>query len=76
MSFTPALTALRDCRSSLLAAHHHTLAATAHLAGARQARAVELAEKLGDAIAHAERLAVVVEGRPTRRGGNRAAGDR
>lgn len=57
-----ALTALRDCRSSLLTARVDAITAATRLDGARRDRAGKLAEQLAGALAHCERLAVVVEG--------------
>lgn len=62
MTTTTALKALRDCRSSLVAARLDALIAATNLAGARAERATELAEKIADALAHCERLAFIVEG--------------
>lgn len=57
-----ALDRLQTCRADLVAAHGDALDAVALLAGARATRAVELADKIADAIAHCERLAFIVEG--------------
>jgi hypothetical protein len=53
---------LLTCQSDLKLARVATLVAADNLAGARKARADELADKLADAIAFAERLAFCVEG--------------
>jgi hypothetical protein len=59
-----ALAHLKLCSRDLTAAHNDAVAAaaTGFLSSARHSRAVELADKLADAIAFAERLAFVVEG--------------
>jgi very-short-patch-repair endonuclease len=57
-----ALADLRLCSRDLTAAYKHATAAETQLTGARLARAVQLAEKIADAIAHAQRLAFFVEG--------------
>jgi hypothetical protein len=56
-----ALAALRGCQAQLRAAHFDAHDAASHLTGARAARAAELAEKLADALAQAERLRFIVE---------------
>jgi hypothetical protein len=57
-----ALKILRLCRSNTRFAYIDAGEAAKHLAGARLARAGELAEMLADALAHTERLIMVVEG--------------
>ncbi|OBH41683.1 hypothetical protein A5684_11635 [Mycobacterium intracellulare] len=62
MSISPAtLSVLRECRTALTTARESALAAQAGLAGVRKARAAELAEKIADAIAFADRLCFVVQ---------------
>lgn len=55
-----AMAALSGCRAQLRAAHRDVHTAAPHLAGGRRARAAELADKIADCIAFAERLAFVV----------------
>jgi hypothetical protein len=57
-----AFRSLQDCRRSILVARVDALTAAIRLHGARAARSRELADKLGDALAHVEHLTVVVEG--------------
>jgi hypothetical protein len=57
-----ALIALERARTNLRAAHVDAQDVPAYLAGARAARADELAEKLADALAHTERLIFIVTG--------------
>jgi hypothetical protein len=59
-----ALADLKLCSRDLTAAYKDATDAETQLAGARarRARAVQLAEKIADAIAHAQRLAFFVEG--------------
>ncbi len=56
-----ALTALRECRSSLIAAGLDALTATTRLAGARAARARELGDQISDALRHLPRLVRVLD---------------
>ena len=58
----PALAYLKLCSRDLTAAYQDATDAETQLTGARHARAVQLAEKIADAIAHAQRLAFFVEG--------------
>jgi hypothetical protein len=57
-----AKTALRGCEAQLKHAYSDAANATARVSGARAARAIELLEKIADAIQHAHRLAIIVEG--------------
>ncbi|MBS4730055.1 hypothetical protein MSM1_17500 [Mycobacterium sp. SM1] len=57
-----ALGCLRECRDALADARLHALGAQGYLAGARAARAFELAGRIADALAYAERLLFIVEG--------------
>jgi hypothetical protein len=57
-----ALGSLRECRAALLTARQWAESAQTHLAGVRQGRAAELAEKLADDIAFVDRLSFLVEG--------------
>jgi hypothetical protein len=52
---------LNNCRDHLRAAHHYTIQATPQLSGARHSRAIELTDKVADAIAFCEWLCFVVE---------------
>ncbi|OBF09577.1 hypothetical protein [Mycobacterium sp. 852002-10029_SCH5224772] len=62
MSISPAtISVLRECRSALTTARESALSAQTGLAGVRKARAAELAEKIADAIAFADRLFFVVQ---------------
>jgi hypothetical protein len=58
---TVALGALRQCRTNMRAARADAEVAATKLSPARAARAGQLIEMIGDALALAERLAVVVE---------------
>jgi hypothetical protein len=58
---SPALTRLERTRQHLRAARVDAQDVPAYLAGARASRADELAEKLADALAHAERLCFICE---------------
>jgi hypothetical protein len=57
-----ALAYLKHASRDLAAAYKDATDAGTRLTGARHARAVQLAEKIADAIAHAQRLAFFVEG--------------
>jgi hypothetical protein len=57
-----ALTALQSCHRGLLEVVLDASAASMALTGARAARARELLDQIGAAIAHCDRLATVVEG--------------
>lgn len=62
MSISPAtISVLRECRTALATARESALSAQTGLAGVRKARAGELAEKIADAIAFADRLCFVVQ---------------
>jgi hypothetical protein len=56
-----ALDALRTCRTNLLAARKAALDAATGLAGARHARAGELADQISDALAHLHRRVRVLD---------------
>lgn len=63
MTNQSALDSLRECRRHLTSARESALSAETNLtAGARRARAHELAEKIADCSAYADRLAFVVTG--------------
>ena len=55
-----ALAAIKDGRRHLAAALEHTERAGPLLAGVRQVRLVQLAEKIADAIAHSNRISMMV----------------
>jgi hypothetical protein len=55
-----AMSALRGCRAQLQAARLDVQTAAPHLAGGRRTRAAELADRIADCIAFAERLVFVV----------------
>jgi hypothetical protein len=57
-----ALKILRLCRTNTRLAYVDATEAATHLAGARAARANELAAMLADALAHLDRLITVVTG--------------
>jgi hypothetical protein len=57
-----ALDALAAAHAALLGAHADAKTAAIRLRDARQVRAVELAEKIADAMAHCERLSFIVVG--------------
>jgi hypothetical protein len=57
-----ALAYLKRASRDLAAAYKDTTDAQTQLTSARRTRAVELTEKIADAIAHAQRLAFFVEG--------------
>jgi hypothetical protein len=56
------LISLRTCRTLIRFAAVDAMTAARSLDGARHTRAIELADKLTDALEHCGRLAVVVEG--------------
>jgi hypothetical protein len=56
------LTHLQDAQVELGAAYDHVDAILPDLVGARSKRAYDLIELIGDAIAFARRLALVIEG--------------
>lgn len=61
MSISPAINSvLGECRTALTTARESALSAQTGLAGVRKARAAELAEKIADAIAFADRRCFVV----------------
>ena len=59
---TAALNALQSCRRGLLELRLDANTAADALTGARASRARELVEKIGDVIAHCQRLEFFVEG--------------
>ena len=56
-----ALQSLKECRRGLLAARLDALTAATRLAGARAARARELADQISDALGHLHRLVRVLD---------------
>jgi hypothetical protein len=61
-TYATALAQLDNARTHVLSARVNTLAAAAHLSAARRTRAVELAERLADCLARADRLALFLRG--------------
>lgn len=57
-----ALSTLRGSQAQLRTAHLFALTVPPHLTGARKTRAVELCDKIADALAHCERMLFVVTG--------------
>jgi hypothetical protein len=54
------LAALNHCRDHLATSYFHAWDAAGALAGARETRARELADRIADAIAHVDRLTLLV----------------
>ena len=59
---TAALDALESAKANIMAARADAITASVKLAGARQRRADELANKLAGCLVHVQRLAVIVLG--------------